>query len=373
MDVKIFEKISEIPENDWLGIFPQNAWSYPFLKTLDILDFPQFRFYYVMFYEGPNPIAATSLFLMKDFQLDMGVKGALKRFTSFIKKVFPRFLSARVLFCGVISGPGMLGIKENPQGVIDGLVGVMRELEKKENAIAKVFKDFDASYEPLLERLSERHGFVRAKSLPTSVLKIDFDSFDAYLKTLSSSSREGFRRKLKKIKGNPDFDFEIADRISEEVSAEMHGLYLETVKDAEVQFEEIPRDYFSEISRSMPGQVKYFLWRHNGKLITFAQCFIQERYFIDYYLGFDYSVSHRYNLYLVRFKRLLEWCIENNMKAYEIGQPSYEVKRRLGFEFLPLYMYVRPRNKIGAFVSKFYHRYLTFEHFEPAVKECKVS
>ena len=109
-------------------------------------------------------------------------------------------------------------------------------------------------------------------------------------------------------------------------------------------------------------------WRHNGKLITFAQCFIQERYFIDYYLGFDYSVSHQYNLYLVRFKRLLEWCIENNMKAYEIGQSSYEVKRRLGFEFLPLYMYVRPRNKIWAFVSKFYHRYLTFERFEPAVK-----
>lgn len=367
MEVKVFRKISEIPEADWTGLFPEGTENYSFLKMLDSLDFPQFRFYYAMVYDGLIPIAVAPLFLMKDFQLDMGARGALRRFTGCLKKVFPRFLSARIIFCGLISGPGRIGIKENPEGVIDALVGAMEELAKKERAAALVFKDFDASYDPVLQRLS-RHGFVRAKSLPTSVLKIDFNSFDEYLKTLSRSSREGFRRKLKKIRENPDFDFAATDTISDELSGEMHDLYMETVGGSEIEFEELPRDYFSVLSRSMPGEVKYFLWRLNGKLITFAQCFIRDSHFVDYYLGFDYSVSRQYNLYLVRFKKLLEWCLENKMKSYEIGQSSYEIKRRLGFEFVPFYVYSRPRSKVGKLFSKFYHKYLAFEHFEPALK-----
>jgi len=369
MEVKVFRKISEIPEEDWRGFFPKGTENYSFLKMLDSLDFPQFRFYYAIVHAETTPIAAAPLFLMEDFQLDMGVKGALRRFTCSLKKVFPRLVSARIIFCGLISGPGQIGIRENPAGVIDALVGAMEELAEKEKAAALVFKDFDVSYEPLLQRLS-RQGFVRTKSLPMAVLKINFGSFDEYLKTLSSSSREGFRRKLKKIRENPDFDFEITDTISDEVSGQMHGLYMETVGGSEVEFEELPKNYFSVLSRSMPAdEVKYFLWRLNGKLVTFAQCFVRDSHFIDYYLGFDYSVSREYNLFLVRFKRLLEWCLENKMKSYEIGQSSYEIKRRLGFEFLPLYVYSRTRSKTGALFSKIYHKYLAFEHFEPVLKE----
>jgi predicted N-acyltransferase len=367
MDVKVFRKISDIPESHWSGIFSEAPLSYPFLKTLDSLNFPQFDFYYVMFYDGPEPQAATTLFLMKDFHLDMAVSGALKYFIRLLRKIFPRFLCERVLFCGLIYCIGKIGIKENPQGAMEALVGAMEGLAKKEKAGALVFKDFDASYGPIFEPLFSR-GFVRMKSFPNAVLKINFDSFEAYLKTLSPSSRQGFRRKLKKISANPPFDFEITDTVSPELSAQMHGLYLETMRHAEVEFEELPRDYFSAFSRSMPGRVKYFLWRLNGKLIIFAQCFTEGRHFIDYYLGFDYSVSHKYNLYLVRFKKLLEWCMENGVKTYEIGQSSYEIKRRLGFEFLPLYVYSRPCNKAAAFLSVIFHRFLAFERFEPALR-----
>jgi hypothetical protein len=66
---------------------------------------------------------------------------------------------------------------------------------------------------------------------------------------------------------------------------------------------------------------------------------------------------------------MLEWCIAHKMKSYEIGQSSYEIKRRLGFEFLPLYIYSRPCNKLGVPLFKFFNKYMVFERFDPVFKE----
>ncbi len=363
MQIKLFRKIAEIPEKDWLSVFPEVAGSYRFFAALDRLDFRQFRFYYLMAYEKDTPVGAASLFLM-DFQLDMGVRGILKRCTRFLKKIFPRLLGVKTLFCGSISDRGRIGINGNPAEVLDAFVAAMEELAKKEKAKAIVFKDFDPSYDRLMQRLLEK-GFLRQKSLPSAVMDITFSDFDAYLKTLSPVSRQGLRRKLKKISGSPHFDLEVTNLVNKEVSREMHGLYLETLKKAEIEFEELPRDYFAVISREMPESNRCFLWRLEGRLIAFAQCFVSGSYFVDYYLGFDYAFAHQYNLYYLRFKALLEWCMSNGMQAYEMGQSSYEIKRRLGFKFLPLSVYARPCSKLSLPLFKFYHRFLTFERFEP--------
>jgi hypothetical protein len=57
----------------------------------------------------------------------------------------------------------------------------------------------------------------------------------------------------------------------------------------------------------------------------------------------------------------MEWCIANKMAIYEMGQSSYEIKRRLGFDFLPLYVYSRPRGKFILPLYNFFHRFLSFE------------
>jgi len=363
IETKIFAKIEEIPEKDWVSVFPKVAENYRFFKTLDRLDFGQFRFYYLMAYDKGIPVGATSLFLM-DFQLDMAAQGMLKRCTRFIKKIFPGLLSSKVLFCGLISGRGRIGTSGDPEVILDAFLAAMEGLAKKEKARAIVFKDFDPAYDKLMQHLKEK-GFLCQKNLPLAVMKIDFTDFESYLKTLSSISRQGLRRKLKKIRQNPHFDLEITASISAEVSRQMHGLYLQTARKAEIEFEKLPPDYFAAVSDQMPESNKCFLWRLDGKLVAFAQCFVHGDYFIDYYLGFDYAVAHECSFYYVRFKALLEWCIANGMKTYEIGQSNYEIKRRLGFEFMPLYVYSRPLGKLSVPLFKFYHRFLTFEKLQP--------
>lgn len=367
LTTKLFRRIQEIPEKDWVNIFPKELENYHFFKALDESVFRKINFYYAIFYENGIPVGATTFFLM-DFQLDMAVRGWFKYLTRAVKKVFPGILGVKIIFCGLPMDKGMIGITGNKEEVLGAIVECMGRLAKQEKAVALVFKDFNASYDELLQYLLNQ-GFKRIASMPSTVMNIDFDNFDGYLKTLSRSSREGFKRKLKKIAQGPKFDMEVTSQVGLELSYQMHELYMQSVRRSEVEFEELPADFFANISRNATDRSKFFFWRLNGKLIAFAYCLVFEGYFIDYYLGFDYSVTHEYNLYFVRFRDLMNWCIDNNMKVYEMGQSSYEVKRRLGFEFMPLYAYCKPAGKFFMPLFKFYDKFLAFDKFDPVFKE----
>ena len=126
-----------------------------------------------------------------------------------------------------------------------------------------------------------------------------------------------------------------------------------------------------EIPINMPGQTKYFLWRIDGKLVMFLFGLVSKDMFIDYYVGFDYSVTHKYHLYFVKFRETLNWCIKNRIKQYEMGITGYEPKRRLGFDFVPLYIYVKLRNRALRPAFAFLCQFLKFENFDPSLKEGK--
>jgi predicted N-acyltransferase len=121
----------------------------------------------------------------------------------------------------------------------------------------------------------------------------------------------------------------------------------------------------------MPGQTKYFLWKINGKLVMFLFGLVSKDMFIDYYVGLDYSITHKYHLYFVKFRETLNWCIKNGIKQYEMGITGYEPKRRLGFDFVPLYLYVKLRNRALRPAFNFICQFLKFENYDPALKKGK--
>ncbi|MEI7999601.1 MAG: GNAT family N-acetyltransferase, partial [Candidatus Omnitrophota bacterium] len=210
-------------------------------------------------------------------------------------------------------------------------------------------------------------------SLPNTELDIRFKSFEEYLKTLSSSTREGLKRNFKKVDAKVKFDLEITDTLNEETLSQVYELYLQTYNNHELGFEKLTKEFFRKISMNMPGQVKYFLWRVDGKLVTFALCLVSGDYFIDYYLGFDYTVSNDYYLYFIRFRDLLKWCIDHGIKRYEMGQTSYEPKRRLGFNFIRYYLYIKHRNKLLNFLLVPVSNLLKPENFDPVFKQMSKS
>ncbi|MFA5157229.1 MAG: GNAT family N-acetyltransferase [Candidatus Omnitrophota bacterium] len=370
LQTKIVRKIEDIPFDQWKAVFPEAVESYSFYKSLDESGFDQFSFYYCLVYDLDKLVGIATFFLM-DFHVDMAFRGIFRRVTDALKKVFPGFLSMKTLFCGLPMGQARIGFKADLEQVFEAIYAGMLKIAKDSKSAILVFKDFKPSNAELFGPLLSKHGFLRSKSLPSMAIDINFDSFEGYLKTLSSSSREGFRRKFKKISNNPSVSMEIADSLDDATNKIIHGLYLQTARQSDVEFEILPESFFKTVFGNMPNEAKLFLWRLEGRIVSFALCLISGDYFVDYYLGFDYSVAHEYNLYLVRFRDLLNWCIANKMKTYEIGQSSYEIKRRLGFNFLPLFVYTKPVSRLLEPFFKLHHRFMMFENFDPVFSHMK--
>lgn len=368
---KVFRSISEVSVSDWESIYPEAIEGYAFFKTIEESGLEQFSFLYCLVYDGDALVGVAPFFLM-DFNIDMAVQGFLLRISKAIKRVLPKALTMKTLFCGLPMGQGRIGLKRDKEKVLGCICECMEDIARQERVSILVFKDFNGSCANDLRPLLRR-GFLRSQSLPSTAMDITYDSFDGYLKTLSSSSREGFRRKFKKMaKDNPPLEMEVVTDLDEGAARQVHALYLQTALQSDVEFEVLPFDFFMNISKNLPQEARFFLWRTpERKLIAFALCLVRGDYFIDYYLGFDYSVAHQYNLYLVRFRDLLNWCIEHKMKVYEMGQASYEIKRRLGFKFLPLYIYTKPFNKMIAPFFRFHNKFLMFERFDPVFKEMR--
>ncbi len=365
---KVVRKIEEISPEDWNKTFPGVLENYHFFKTLDESHFDQFSLYYILVYDQDGVVGATSCFLM-NYPLDTTVQGPLKTLTSALKNIFPSIFNLRALICGLPMGPGRIGILGEKNEVIQAVLKCLEQIANDEKVSIIAFKDFDAHYTDNLDPL-QREGFWKFESMPNTEMEIKFKSFDEYLKTLSRASRDGIKRKFKKVDGQVEIDLEISNALNGSLE-EAHALYLQTSAKNDVNFEILPKEFFKNISKNMPDETKYFLWRINKKLVAFALCLVSDDYFIDYYLGFDYSIAYDYHLYFVRFRDLMNWCIQNKIKRYEMGSTSYEPKKRLGFNFIPLYGYVRHRQRwINSFL-KLLSRFLKPENFDQTLKELK--
>jgi predicted N-acyltransferase len=155
--------------------------------------------------------------------------------------------------------------------------------------------------------------------------------------------RKGLQRKLKRIKESKNIEVKVVTDV-EAIADDVYGLYLNTYLEGAVRFEKLTRDFFANIGRALPAQVKYFLYYSEGKLISFNLCFAYMDKLIDAYLGFDYGVARKYNLYYFSWCYNIEWCLKNAFRYYQPGRLNYHIKMRLGGRGIPLYSYVRHNN-----------------------------
>jgi len=369
LKTRVFRRIEEIPRDAWNSVYPDVIESYDLFRTLDESGLEQFAFYYILAYDRKTVVGAAPCFLM-NYSLDTTISGPLRRLSNSVKKLRPNVFSLKAFACGMPIGPGRIGLSGDKDRVFGVLVRRMEQIAKKERCAVLAFKDFGHSYAQMLDPL-QKQGFFKFDSLPTTEMNIWFKDFEEYLRTLSAASRYDLRRKFKKVDGHVKLDMKIVDELDSHTLHEVYRLYLDILDKHDMGFELLPMAFFKNLSKNMPKHTKYFLWHIDGKLAAFVLCLVSEERLIDYYVGLDYSVAHKYHLYFLKFRDVMNWCIKHGIKTYEMGTTGYEPKRRLGFEFVPLYLYAKLRNRWMRPIFKFFCQFLKFENFDPYLKEVR--
>lgn len=351
--------MEQIKREEWERLFGDVAEGYDFFRTLEASGLEGFGFCYVTVYFEDRLELIAPLF-WSDFDLGIGVEGVVQKVLHTVRRLFPRFLIERTLFCGSPFGEnGVIGVAETSRDKSALLAELVRAMERvcQEKALTcMMFKDFSENSLGLLEPLSQQ-GFLKGDSFPNVVLPLPFVTMDDYLASLGSNTRKDLRRKVRKTLSDWAIEVRVADHVADLIEP-VYELYLNTYNAGTMRFEKLTREYFLEVSRKMQGQAKFFLFYVDGRLVCFNLCFRHRDLLIDKFIGMDYTIARRINLYFYTWYHNVQWCIQNGVHLYQVGQTDYEAKVYLGGRLVPLYFYAKHTNPLLNFLLRLAARFL---------------
>jgi predicted N-acyltransferase len=275
-----------------------------------------------------------------------GMPGKVSSFVDRVRKIFPRFLTMRVLMVGCAAGTGDLGAcdQRDETWVANALQASLPNYAKRNKASLVVLKDFPATYRLELETFPI-NGYARIPSMPMTRLPLPYNNWNEYFRTLSKATRKDLRRKFRKAERAPKIEMEVVSDIAPLVD-EIHPLYLAVHERSPLKFETLTKSYFRTIGQRMPDRARFFIWRQLGKIVAFSFCLVCDDKIYDECIGLDYSVALDLHLYFYTLRDIISWALEQGLKYYYSNPLNYEPKLHLDCELVPLDLYVTHTNSL---------------------------
>jgi len=311
-----------------------------------------FDYGYFALKSDAGEIRAIQPFFINDQDLLAGTNTRIMKMVSGLRRFWPRFLKMRTLMIGCAGGEGHLDAGDGLSRLLVAkslAAGISREARRLKSRML-VFKEFPRVDRPALSCL-QKDGFTRIPSMPMTRLRLNFGTYEDYLRTLSRNTRSQLRRKFKESGERASLEMRVVTDITPYID-EVYPLYLAVWGKSSLQFEKATPEYFSKIGQNMPDKALFFLWYLKGKIVAFNYCLIHKDSICSEYLGFDYNVAFDLHLYYVVSRDVLKWAIANKNKWWCSTALNYEPKYRLRQELDPLDLHVKHTNPIFNFVLK---------------------
>ena len=299
-----------------------------------------FEHHYLLLEDDSGGVRAIQPVFFVRQNLVEGVPGRISSMVDRVRKIFPRFLTMRVLMVGCAAGTGDLGVcdaKDEPW-VAHTLQASLSTYARHNKASLVVLKDFPATYRSDLEAFSV-NGYARIPSMPMTRLSLHYHNWGEYFCTLSKATRKDLRRKFRKAERAPKIEMVVASDITDLVD-EIYPLYLAVHERSPLKFETLTKDYFRAIAQRMPERARFFIWRQAGKIVAFSFCLVCEDKIYDECIGLDYGVALDLHLYFYTLRDIISWALEQGLKYYYSNPLNYEPKLHLDCELVPLDLYV---------------------------------
>jgi hypothetical protein len=330
----------------WKRAFQNRCKDHRYYEIVEQTLQNDFEHHYLLL-EDPsrNARAVQPVFFVRQ-NLVEGVPGKIRSVVDTIRKVFPRFLTMRVLMVGCAAGTGDLGAcdKSDEAWTAQALRVGLQTYARQNKASLVVLKDFPANYRPSLETFA-LNGYARIPSMPMTRLSLNYENWDDYFRSLSKATRKDLRRKFRKAERAAKIEMELVSEIGPFVD-EIYPLYLAVHERSPLKFETLTKDYFRAIAQRMPERARFFIWRQSGKIVAFSFCLVCGDAIYDECIGLDYSVALDLHLYFYTLRDIISWALQQGLKYYYSNPLNYEPKLHLDCELVPLDLYVWHTNAL---------------------------
>jgi predicted N-acyltransferase len=316
-----------------------------------------FEYHYLQLEDDSGTVRGIQPVFFVRQNLVEGVPGKIRSVVDLIRKIFPRFLTMRVLMVGCAAGAGDLGAcdEKDEAWLAEALRASLQKYGWQNPASLVVLKDFPAKYRPALKALCSG-GYTRIPSMPMTRLPLRYGNWDEYFRTLSKATRKDLRRKFRKAERAPKIEMEIVNDITPYID-EAHPLYLAVHERSPFKFETLTKNYFRAIGQQMADRTRFFIWRQGDKMIAFSFCLLCDDAIYDECIGLDYSVALDLHLYFYTLRDIISWSLRQGLKYYYSNPLNYEPKLHLDCELVPLDLYVLHTSR---FLNPLFRRVLNY-------------
>ena len=327
-----------------------------------------FEHHYLRLEDNSGNVRAIQPVFFVRQNLVEGVPGKFRSIVDGIRKIFPRFLTMRVLMVGCGAGTGDLGAcdENDQQWVADALRAALQTFAGQRKASLIVLKDFPENYRPALEPLRS-NDYARMPSMPMTRLPLRYENWDEYFRSLSKATRKDLRRKFRKADRAPKIEMEVVTEIVPFID-EIYPLYLAVHERSALKFETLTKQYFLAVADRMPDRARFFIWRQSGKIVAFSFCLVCGDAIYDECIGLDYSVALDLHLYFYTLRDIISWALQQRLKYYYSNPLNYEPKLHLDCELVPLDLYVRHTSALLNPIFRRVIKYLGPTRHEPILQ-----
>ncbi len=370
---RIHGSIAEIDRADWNMLHPNNPECWAHYRAIECMPSDNFTYSVVAVYAGGRLVGAAPMFRV-DYRLDDPLGPGLKAVTNWIGRRAPQSTRMPVLGLGSPWSDecrvGILPCLDDQQRskVFEGLLAAMTECAATNNVRVLALKDVTDDDSQWAGGLLQKHQFSAIPSLPVATLDLPFSNTDEYLASLSAKMRYDLRKKLRKAKS---VRIELRDSI-EGLEADILRLYKQTQENRKASydcFDVLPDSYFRHMVEGLEGRAKILLCWIGDRLGLVNLFVVENDRLVGKYLGMDYEVSRKNNLYFVNWMATVEYCIENGISSMQVGQSCYGPKARLGCKLHRSWVYAKHTGTFIGPIVRAISRFAAFDKMDPDLRE----
>jgi len=359
---------SELRDSDtWKYAFHNKCKDHRYYEIVEDTLKGRFEHHYLVLADDSGDARAIQPVFFVRQDLIEGVPGKITSILEWVRKIFPRFLTMRVLMVGCAAGTGELATSatKDEGWVANQLQASLSTFAKKNKASLIVLKDFPSSYRSELETF-RLNGYAQFPSMPMTRLSLHYNKWDEYFCTLSKATRKDLRRKFRKTERAPQIEMEVLSDVTALVD-EIYPLYLAVHERSPLKFETLTKDYFRVIGQQMPDRARFFIWRQTGKIVAFSFCLVCGNRLYDECIGLDYNVALNLHLYFYTLRDVISWALEKGLKYYYSNPLNYEPKLHLDCELAPLDLYVKHTSPLLNPIFRRFIKYLGPTRHDPVL------
>lgn len=177
-----------------------------------------------------------------------------------------------------------------------------------------------------------------------------------YTKDLQKKYRDQWKRARKKCAGveKRTLDLELVAHYE----AELFSLYNTVAKNAPFNTFFLAPHHFYNMKQQLAENFTIFGYFENNSLIGFCTL-IQNGSVIDtYFLGYDEVLQKQKMLYLNMLYDMIDFTIIKKAKKMVLARTALEIKSSVGAKAIPMFGYIKHRNKLLNFFMKWIFNYL---------------